>query len=504
VNALKTIFVQSETESLAVEWLSSVLKSHGHKTALAFDPRLFDGAVLHNDYLKKKFDITEQLVKEIKYSRPNLVAFSVMTGNYQWALTMAKSVKRELEVPIIFGGVHPTLVPEIVIKNDCVDLICVGEGEHALVELAESLDRKKPNYKIRNLWFKHNGKIIRNDLRPPIQDLDTIPFPDKDLFYRQQRTLERKYVTMATRGCPFTCTFCCNYYLRKPYIGKGRFVRRRNVQNFIDELVWMKSKYKARYVDFADDVFTFNVKWMEEFSKRYKAEIDLPFSCITHPNMASRKIIKLLKEAGCYWLMIGVQSVSEHTRRNILNRRETNEQIQRVARECHKIGLHFSCDHIFNIPSESEREQIEALHFYNEIRPSIINTYWLKYYPQTEILETARKIGILDDHTIEKIAEGKMSTSHTVGIGAKDTFNLEKRYYNFAFWMNILPFLPKSLMSKIIEKKWFLTWFKSPIWLNTIIKFVRRISIKHHMIYTDEIRFQLHNIIQNRRILRRH
>jgi len=500
---LKVTFVQSEGESLAIEYLSSILKSHEHKTSLAFDPRLFDSSSLQNSYLMKTFDTKMELVKEIKRMKPDLIGFSVYTGNYQWALSMARLIKRELDVPVIFGGVHPTLVPETVIRGECVDMLCVGEGEYALLELVGDLEQGRVNYETKNIWFKKEGKVIRNDVRPPLKNLDDLPFPDKDLYYECQ-PFNGIYMIMASRGCSFACTFCCNFCLRSIYGQKGRHVRRRSVKNVIDELIWMKTKFKAKYVDFPDDVFTSDIKWLEEFSKEYRSTVDLPFSCITHPALVNRKAIELLKRAGCYWLMIGVQSASESNRRSILNRFETNEQIRRVAEECHRVRLHFSCDHIFNIPFESEKEQIEALKFCNEIRPSIINTYWLQYYPKTEILRKAREAGILNDATIAEINEGKMSTSQVVGIGAHDDFNPERKFYNFAFLLNLLPLLPKWVVGKIVEKRWFMRWFKSPIWLNTLIKFVVRLRIGQSHIYFSEMKGLMYNMLRNWRLRKKY
>jgi len=376
----------------------------------------------------------------------------------------------------------------------------------ALLELVEDLEQGKVSYNIKNIWFKKDGKIIRNDVRPPLENLDELPFPDKDLYYECQSFSggRTNYLIMATRGCPFNCTYCASPVLRSIYKKKGRYIRRRSVKNVIDELVWMKDRYQVKYVNFPDDVFTSDIRWLEEFAKEYKRNVALPFECITHVVFASRHAVELLKKAGCYWLMIGVQSVSESTRRNMLNRFETNEQIRRVAEECHRVKLNFSCDHIFNIPFESEKEQIEALRFYNKIRPSLINTYWLKYFPKTQILHKAREVGVLDDATIEKINEGKMSTSLVVGIGARDDFDLERKFHNFAFLLNLLPLLPRGMVNKIIEKRWFMREFKSPIWLNTLIKFILRLKLNQSHIYLSNVKSHIHNMLRNWRIRRKY
>lgn len=494
---MKVTFVQSEGPSLAIEYLSSVLKSREHETSLVFDPRLFDSASLNNRFLRDFFDIKLQLVEKIAVEKPDLIGFSAFTSNYQWALQLASLIKRKLNTPIIFGGVHPTLVPELVIENDCVDMVCVGEGEYALLEVVESLEGQQ-RYDVKNIWFKRDGKIIRNEIRPLITDLDSLPFPDKDLIYHQQPLLGNDYLILPSRGCPYSCTFCCNSTLRKVYAGKGRYMRRRSVRNVMDELLWMKGRYRPKRVSMPDDIFTSDKRWIREFTARYKQEIGLPFVCVTHVNFFDLEIATLLKEAGCFWVIIGVQSVSESTRRDILRRPEKNERIMEAARHCHKAGLPFSVDHIFNIPFEGEKEQIDALSFYNELRPSVINTYWLKYYPRNEIVQIAREAGILDEEAIKGINEGKASTSPVIGIGAKDTFNPERKFYNFAFLMTILPLVSKRLFAKVIERRWYFdsSW-KFPLVVNVLIKFIARLRIRQAYLYFDEIRILLYNLLKN-------
>lgn len=470
---MKIVFVVIAVDNLAIEFLSSFLKKHGHQVDVVLDPTLFATEAIASKKLAAIFDITKEVVCQVIAMKPDLIGFSVFTFNYQRSLKLAREIKKvNKEIPIIFGGVHPISVPEVVIEEDCVDMVCTGEGEYALLELLDSLKKGAKRTDIQNIWFADNGKVIKNNIRPLIEDLDTLPFPDKELFYKIYTGFIRNdYYTASSRGCPFACTFCSNNVLQKVFRGLGRPVRRRSPRNMLDELSWAKKRFSIRQITFVDDVFVQDIKWLSEFVPEYKNKIGLPYVVITHPLFVTEEIIKLLAGSGCYFLLFGIQSVSEKTRREVLKRYETNVDIEKAARICRGFELRFSVDHIFNIPGEGIREQEEALKFYNQIRPSIINSYWLQYFPKTEIVATAVKYGIIKEEIVENINKGLTSTSLVVGLGNKDSFSPDLAYANFQFFFMLLPILPKWLMDKIIKRKLYLLRFKPPIAVNIGIKF---------------------------------
>lgn len=494
---MRVTFVQSESENLAVEYLSSILKQQGHSVSLVFDSKLFDSTVIKNSKLKSILDIKPILLDQVVDSKPDLVAFSVLTGDYLWASDMAKMIKQRMNVPIVFGGIHPTSVPDEVINNDFVDIICVGEGEAALVELVDSL-KTKIDCTIKNLWFKKDGRVIKNEIRPLLADLDSLPFPDKDLFYDKVSLFKKIYTTMVSRGCPYGCTYCCNNILKKLYQGKGRYLRMRSVENVMDELNIANKKYKPKYFSFPDDTFTTNKQWLKDFVSRYKKDINKPFLCYTHVKFLTDKTAVLLKEAGCFWLNIGLQTTSQANRNKLLKRVETNEEVEKAAKSCHKAGLKFSIDHIFNIPYEGKKEYIEALKFYNKIRPSVINSFYLRYYPKTEIIGLAKEVGILDDQAEEKINQGKYSIAATMSIGNNSKEEVEeKKYNNFSFLFSALPLMSKKKIDKIINEKRYDSYSRVPMLVSVLAKFIVRIKINQWYLYTDEIKRLFYYVFQN-------
>jgi radical SAM superfamily enzyme YgiQ (UPF0313 family) len=466
---MKIVFVAVGVESLAIEFLSSYLKSKNHQVEVVFDPTSFATEAIHIPSLAKKLDIKKELVQQIADLNPDFIGFSVFTLNYQRTLKIAKLLKKKLpHIPILFGGIHPTSVPELVIQEKCIDMVCVGEGEQALDELLNNPLKTD----IKNIWFKQKNKVIRNPCRPLIEDLDSVPFPDKDIFYKIYPGFFEDYYTISSRGCPFACTYCGNNVINDVYKGLGKRIRRRSPKNIVDELALAKKKYHPKRVTFVDDVFVQDLDWLKEFSRLYKKKVNLPYAMLTHPSFLSLDIAKLLKKSGCYFLLFGIQSASETVRRDILNRFESNAQISLAAQNCHIAGLQFSIDHIFNIPTEGIKEYQQAVNFYYSLHPSVINAYWLQYFPKTEIVNIALKYKLLKKTDVKKIEQGLTNTSLVVGIGGKDSFDPTLTYSNIQFYFMVMPLLPNWLNEKIIKKEWYLLPFKSPLILNIFIKFI--------------------------------
>jgi radical SAM superfamily enzyme YgiQ (UPF0313 family) len=476
---MKILFVATEGESYAISLFSSLLKKNGHQVYLIFDPKLFDTNDISQLWLKRLFDIRRQNLNKIRQIQPDLIGFSVYTKDYLWAVDMARMIKEITGVPIIFGGIHCTLVPDEVIKADCIDIVCVGEGEYALLELAQSLQEEMVNYQIKNLWFKqNNGTVIKNGNRPLIMDLDALPFPDRDIFFVQKPIFSTGYVLSSGRGCPFCCTFCVSGSLNTFYRekGLGTYVRQRSVKGVIEELVWAKKRYNYKTINFSDDVFIINVQWLKEFSKEYREKINVPFFCTANPGNIKDEELVILKESGCHMIGFGLQSVSESTRLNVLHRTGKNSRIKAVADLCHCLGVHFSFDHIFNIPGENENEQVDALKFYHETKPDVINTFWLTYFPGTKIIDIALQKQAIDKETIERINRGEASTSLLIGVGGKYSFGRVHMFDTFAFLFSILPLMPAWLVKQILKKKWYRLKISVPFLIRILIKDIARLK----------------------------
>ena len=211
---MRIAFVHNNYESLGIEYISSYLKKAGHETSLFFEPGLFGSFLMHNRKMHRRFGFADEIVGRVTRAKPDIVAFSVISDNYSWACSLAQRIKSKLDTKVIFGGVHATSVPERILNQEFVDFVIRGEAEESFLELVRALEEGKDHAQIMNLAFRKQGMPVINPLRPPISDLDSLPFPDKDLFFREYRSLIRSsYMITASRGCAFSCTYCVNSVL---------------------------------------------------------------------------------------------------------------------------------------------------------------------------------------------------------------------------------------------------------------------------------------------------
>lgn len=470
---MKIAFVCAEDETPGICYLSSFLKKHGHEVYLVFDPKQFDRAYIRNERLAKFFcgERQKDNLKKIGKIKPNLIGFSCTTAHYQWALDFAREVKKKFpKTPIIFGGVHPTLVPELVLKEKCVDFVCVGEGEEPLLELLETLKQGEKEFKIKNIWYKKGQKIVKNPLRPLLKDLDKLPHIDKELFrdYLPAHYFTHSYF-FTSRGCPFNCSFCGNEQMRRIFHGLGPYVRRMSPKRAIEELLILKEKYGAKYILFEDDIFALDADWLEEFIPLYEEKIGLPFTCFGHVQIFNSQLVELLKRGGCDLLWFGVQSANEKIRRGVLNRFETNLQIKKAAKLCELAGIKFMVDHILNIPYDSEEAIKEAIILYNEIRPQIINCYNLLYFPKAKINGIALEEGLIKKEDIDLVNQGKSVVYQTGELVAhKKDF-----YTSYALLFSSIPLLPKWLVTKIAKDDRVIEFFgRLPLFLIPPVKII--------------------------------
>ena len=298
----KISFVAVGADNVSVQVLSSQLQKHGHRTMLAFERSLFDDQMYYSiPWMAKLLSQEKRLLKEIREFSPDFIAFTVLVDTYAWSLNFAKKVRQITDAPIIFGGIQAMTSSEILIAQNEIDILCVGEGQDALVELADSFDADAIDYSIKNLWFKKkNGEIIRNPYRPVLDDVNKLPFPDKGII-KHRWNIRDYYLTVTNYGCIETCTFCQqNFYAKLQSDNDlGKFFREKSPSAVLDELKEAKEKYGVRYIDIKNNVLTASKRWYREFLTRYPEEVGVPFRIMIHPKQMNQEYCELLKAAGC-------------------------------------------------------------------------------------------------------------------------------------------------------------------------------------------------------------
>jgi len=363
------------TNQIGIGYLSSVLKNAGHKTSL------FDTTYLLYEPFSK---IKEKLFVKINDFQPDLIAFSCRSLEFPLAKKMAEAIKTKYKCKIIFGGIHPTIQPDKVLECKAIDYICVGEGEKAILELVNNLGSKK---KINNIWTKAR----KTPLNPLIQDLDFLPFPDREIFNIPD---EKNNLVLTSRGCPYNCSYCYNHALKKIYKGQ-KHVRFREIDEVIREVKELIKNYKIEYIYFCDDLFTSNKKRILEFCEKYT--LKFPFVCNGRIENMDKEVATALKKANCIEVRIGIESGNEKLRTNILRRYYSNKQIRKAFKVCKDVGLKTYSFNMIGLPFETKETILET---FNLIRETSDNFQVSILYPfeGTDIYHTYEENGYFKDN----------------------------------------------------------------------------------------------------------
>lgn len=379
---MKILFISGTflDEALGIMQLSSILKQNGHKTDL------FIG---ENCNLQEKVDDFN----------PDILAISASTGTHKTCLDEVRKLNRHIFT--VIGGPHATFFPEI-ISNNIIDVVCIGEGDYPFLELANNIDDGDIK-NIRNLWIKVDKKIYRNPLRPLIQDLDSLPFPDREIVYQFEKFRSREIKPFITgRGCPFECSYCFNHSYKKMFSGQ-KYVRKRSVGNVIDEIKDVRRRYGLEVVRFIDDTFNTDRKWLDEFCEKYK-EIDIPFSCNIRAELLDEKLVEKLKSAGCMLLNIGIECGNERIRKTLLNKHTSNSQMLKICRLIKKAGIKLTTQNIFGLPLENSLENdFETLRFNIRCKPDYAWASIFTPYPKTALGEYSK--GKYFDGNVDSLPE---------------------------------------------------------------------------------------------------
>lgn len=370
---------------LGLATCAAVLRSRGHEVYAAYVERLRG----------------RQISSLVRRARPGLIGVSVATDQFPLARDLVRWLSRGRSPPIVLGGAHPTMAPEEAIALEGILGICRGEGELALLELVERLERHEDFLDVRNFWLRSDRAIVRNTLRPLVEDLDGLPYPDRSAF-DYGRVLKGSpddgAEFMAGRGCPFDCAFCSTPALRRLYRGQGRFVRMRSVGHLLEEIRLVLHRHPAiRRVTFHDDIFCLDRAWLAEFSERYPRVTGTPFRCNLRADLVDRETIGLLSSAGCDQVWIGVECGNERLRNETLKKRLPDDAIEAAFRLCREGGMKTRSFNMIGLPGESPAD-IEATIALNErLRADSRSVTVFRPYPGTELHSRCAEQGWISD-----------------------------------------------------------------------------------------------------------
>lgn len=313
----------------------------------------------------------ETIRERIEANRYDLIGVSVMTAMLRDAIQVSQIAREAPNHPIIlWGGPHPTVLPEHSLNLDCVDMICLGEGEETLRELVERGGNPEG---VAGLWYKQGEEIVRNPPRPPICDLGTLPHPARDLvdmeaYARAWYSLTaaspelRGTSVIASRGCPFSCTYC------QPTLDRifGPRLRRRPVPHVIDELRELREKYRLDAFMLEDDTFIAHNGWAMEFATGLRESgLNYKWGCNVRADLVVKNphLMEEMARSGLVQVNMGIESGSQRILDEWYNKGITIEQVRQAATICKKLGLRVGGYFMLGAPTETRREVVTTIEY---------------------------------------------------------------------------------------------------------------------------------------------
>lgn len=398
-------------EYMGVMYLSAALKKNGHEV------EVFLG---NGD---------ERLAREIAEFRPDLLAFSCFTGSEAWCVRMAALVKERVSVKVMLGGPHPTFFPDI-IREKPVDIICRGEGDEAIVDIAAMLERRVYATDVANCWFSVDGRIVTNDPRPLVEDLDRLPCPDRELYRKKYPYLRTDHLVVFTgRGCPFDCTYCFNKSLKEIYRDKGRYVRKRSADGVIDEIAAARARSPVKTVYFQDDTFFFSKQWLSEFAVKYAERIGIPYICLMRAEQADEESVALLKASNCRRVFFGVESGSERLRFTVLHRHIPDAQLVGAGLLLKRYRMPFRTYNMLGLPGETIEDAFKTVAINTAMKTDYPWCSLFYPYPGTELGSQVMRSGLLLRDAEEKGRITFFRKSHVRSAHTDEFSNLQKLFY---------------------------------------------------------------------------
>lgn len=357
------------------------------------------------------------LVGHIAGNSYDMVGFSLVSQHFTLYKKLFSRIREIEGLKIVVGGWQASLNPQDTICF--TDFLCIGEGEEALVELVEKINGNTATDDTANFWINTLSGVVKNPVRQLQRNLSEYPLPlyedrycyvieNNSLTDREPYFANPRYGTFIGRGCPYKCTYCSNSYMaNNVYPGSWSKIRYREVEHVKQEMRLVRNALQnVRSINFYDEVFSPPLGWIQDFFAWYRDEIAIPFYCFFYPGTCSDEKAKLLAEAGMAGVWLGIQSGSERVRKDVFKRHYSNRTIIDQAKIFLKHGISVRYDFIFDNPFETFEESLESIRLMMELpQPYSLNTFSLKYFPNTEITEMARDKGLIekqdaDDHRL--------------------------------------------------------------------------------------------------------
>lgn len=365
-----------EVASFGIMYVSAALRGAGHDVAL-IEAERFDEAL-----------------PALQRYHADVVAFSVTTGLHRIYLPWARAAKRALPAATtLMGGPHPTFFPEV-IEDASIDAIVIGEGETTAPLLLDAL-KARDGRVVEGARYKLEGRIIDGGLRAPEQRLDGLPVPDRELYFDRSRFHRRFPVKpfLASRGCPYRCTYCFNRTLNDMYRGRSKAVRVRSPASVVAEIQEVRRRWPMKLVWFLDANFVVSRPWVEELCERLARDVQLPFYCKVRPNLVDDSLARTLALGGCTGVGMGIECGDDHLRNDVLERNISRETILEACRSLHDAGIAVMSFNMVGLPGETYEMARSTVDLNIEARVDYAMATVFQPYPRTVLAARAIEAG---------------------------------------------------------------------------------------------------------------
>ncbi|UCD49417.1 MAG: B12-binding domain-containing radical SAM protein [Phycisphaerales bacterium] len=440
---MKVLFIYPSADSqlgfnYGVAHMAAILKQAGYD--VAFWQLCEDLAPLPTE---------PEFVERIASEQPDVLAFSVVTNQWAYTQRLARWARERFSIPFVVGGIHTLMSTEEVLKSGLFDYAFRGECENAFLEFIETLERRADVTSLPNLAYRRNDQIHINPVGP-LPELRELP-PKDYTCMDFQRMIDAKngwVGLMASRGCPFACTYCFNHVMVDAYKQdlqcsfKGlNYIRRFTVGQMIDEIEYLLKNYQnIRMFIFDDDLFTFDKAYVKDFCQAYRQVCDIPFVVNAHVGFFDDECAAELARTNCKIVKFGVESGSPNVRRTILNRHMTNENIIDAIATVRRHHMHSSVFIIIGFPHEEREDVFDTIKLLGQAQPGRFRWTFFFPFPGTKSHQISLDGGYINTEKMEQLKN--FTDESCLDFDPKHNFLLKKIGRIMPWFVNAYSDLP--------------------------------------------------------------
>lgn len=340
---------------------------------------------------------------KLELFQPDILAVSCRTNEWSFINKLFQSANLD-RILKIFGGPHATTLPKEVLS--IADIAVIGEGENTFLEILKRISAQEDIKNIAGCWVKDNGKIIENEMRDLILDINQLPFPYwkifDDIHYRNSfinsfnKNIKVVGSFEGSRGCPYNCSYCTNDYLKKLHVNKGKWRREKSPERIIQEIELFRDEYGLDYLYWIDEILLTDIERLKRFRDLYTSKVKVPFIFMERPENMNDEKVSIIKEAGAQRVSIGIESGDENIRKNLLNRYYSQETVISAFQTAKRHNLITHAFTMIGFPGEDLNSLKETRKLLMRARPDTVQTTIFFPLPRTELYDKVVKEGLFD------------------------------------------------------------------------------------------------------------